>query len=196
MAGMVAQAPNPEVSGQVPQSAIHNPQSNMPSPIIILGTSRSKGNARLVAEFLAEQLNCDIIDLNDYTISYYDYEHRNEGDDFLPLMERIIANYDTLIFATPVYWYSMSAVMKTFFDRLSDLLTIRKPLGRQLRGKRMGAISVGYDHETVDGLDMPFRESANYLGMTYLRHVYAWVEEGKIADSPTEQLLALCDQVR
>ena len=168
----------------------------MTTPVILLGSARSNGNTRLAAEFLAKQLNCDIIDLNDFAIGYYDYEHRNEGDDFLPLMERIIANHDTLIFATPVYWYSMSAVMKTFFDRLSDLLTIRKPLGRQLRGKRMCAISVGFDEETVQGLDMPFRESANYLGMLYLGHVYAWVEKGRLADAPTKQLLTFCDQLR
>ncbi len=167
----------------------------MANPIIILGSARSNGNTRLVAEQIAQLLSCDIIDLNDYAIGYYDYEHRNEGDDFLPLLERIVANYDAIIFATPVYWYSMSAVMKTFFDRLSDLLTIRKPLGRQLRGKWLGAISVGYDAETVDGLDMPFRESANYLGMPYLGHVYAWVEEGKVAEAPASRLLALCKQL-
>jgi multimeric flavodoxin WrbA len=167
----------------------------MTKALIILGSSRSEGNTRRVADFLMEQLGCDLIDLNDYTFTYYDYEHRNQGDDFLPLMERIIANYDTFVFATPVYWYSMSAVMKTFFDRISDLLTLRKALGRQLRGKKMGAISCGYDEETVEGLEMPFRESAKYLGMQYLGHVYAWVEADAIAEAPRAQLLAFCEQV-
>lgn len=193
---MAAQATNPQSIVIPVGNLIRNPKSEMPSPVIILGSSRSKGNTRLVAESLAERLSCDIIDLNDYTFSYYDYEHRNEGDDFLPLMERIIAEYDTIIFATPVYWYSMSAVMKTFFDRMSDLLTIRKPLGRQFRGKQMGAISVGYDEDTVQGLDMPFRESASYLGMTYLGHVYAWVVDGRVANAPSEQLSAICGRLR
>ena len=34
----------------------------------------------------------------------------------------IIEKYDTLIFATPVYWYSMSGIMKVFFDRKNDNL--------------------------------------------------------------------------
>ena len=81
--------------------------------------------------------NFELIDLNDFDISYYDYDHKNRQDDFLPLMKKLIERYKTLVFATPVYWYTMSAVMKTFFDRISDLLTIEKDLGRQLRGKNM-----------------------------------------------------------
>ena len=56
-------------------------------------------------------------------------------------METIIQKYDTIIFATPVYWYSMSGTLKTFFDRLSDLLHYKKELGRQMRGKKMAMIS-------------------------------------------------------
>ncbi len=168
----------------------------MTKTLILLGTSRSSGNTRIVADFVREKLGADLLDINDYAISYYDYEHKNQGDDFLPLMEKIVNNYEVVVFATPVYWYSMSAVMKTFFDRLSDLLTIRKELGRGLRGKKMGAISCGYDEETVEELEMPFRESAKYLGMPYLGHVYAWVEAGGIAQAPKAQLLAFCEKVK
>ncbi len=164
--------------------------------LLLLGSSRSHGNTHKVADFVQQKLNADLLDLNDFDISYYDYEHRNQGDDFLPLMEKIAENYEVIIFATPVYWYSMSAVMKTFFDRMSDLLTIRKELGRKLRGKKMGAISCGYDDDTVEGLDMPFRESANYLGMEYLGHVYTWVVADEIAAAPTLQLLDFCKKIK
>jgi multimeric flavodoxin WrbA len=46
---------------------------------------------------------------------------------------------------TPVYWYTMSGIMKVFFDRFSDLLRIEKDLGRKLRGKSMAVISCGAD---------------------------------------------------
>ncbi|MCF8247300.1 MAG: NAD(P)H-dependent oxidoreductase [Saprospiraceae bacterium] len=164
--------------------------------LLLLGSSRSNGNTRKVANFVQQKLGADLIDLNDSNIGYYDYEHRNQADDFLPLMEKIAENYEVVIFATPVYWYSMSAVMKTFFDRMSDLLTIRKELGRQLRGKKMGAISCGYDDDTVEGLDMPFRESANYLGMEYLGHVYTWVVADEIAAASTLQLKEFCKKIK
>lgn len=56
--------------------------------------------------------------------------------DYLNLMKQILDKYETLILATPVYWYSMSGIMKVFFDRLTDLLTIEKEFGRKLRGKK------------------------------------------------------------
>ena len=70
-------------------------------------------------------------------ISAYDYEHRNRGDDFEPLIERVLA-FDQIIFASPVYWYAASPAMKVFLDRISDLLDLPELLeeGRRLRGKR------------------------------------------------------------
>lgn len=61
----------------------------------------------------------------------------SRNDDYLNLMKQILEKYETLILATPVYWYSMSGIMKVFFDRLTDLLTIEKELGRKLRGKKI-----------------------------------------------------------
>lgn len=61
----------------------------------------------------------------------------SRNDDYLNLMKQILDKYETLILATPVYWYSMSGIMKVFFDRLTDLLTIEKELGRKLRGKKI-----------------------------------------------------------
>ncbi|MCG8573408.1 MAG: NAD(P)H-dependent oxidoreductase [Flavobacteriales bacterium] len=88
--------------------------------VIIVGSSRNNGDTVALANELVQQTNWDLINLNDYKFSYYDYEHKNKDDDYLKLMKRIIQEYDTLIFATPVYWYSMSGIMKVFFDRITD----------------------------------------------------------------------------
>lgn len=146
--------------------------------LIILGSSRGDGNTRKVVDYLASKQNIDVINLQDYNISYFDYEHKNRGDDFIPLMQKIIANYDTFIFATPIYWYSMSAIMKTFFDRISDLLKIEKELGRKLRTKSMAMISCSGDDDRHKGFEKPFELSAEYLGMQYLGDVHVWLEEG------------------
>jgi hypothetical protein len=74
----------------------------------------------------------------------------------------------------------MSAVMKTFFDRISDLLKIRKDLGRKLRGKSMALVSCSGDNDLVNGFEMPFVESAAYLGMRYLGAYHSWLEEGRM----------------
>ena len=136
--------------------------------VIIVGSSRSDGNTSKIANKISKQINADIIDLKDYSISYYDYESKNIEDDFLTLIKSVLEKYDTLIFATPVYWYTMSGIMKVFFDRFSDLIRIEKEIGRKFRGKNMFVIS-NSDDDTLDyDFHLPFRLSANYLGMKYL----------------------------
>ncbi len=142
----------------------------MNKKVIIVGSSRKNGNTTMIVDTIAQQYDVDVINLGDYNFSYYDYESKNKNDDFLPLMKRIIEKYETLIFATPIYWYSMSGVMKVFFDRFSDLIRIEKDWGRRLRGKEFGVISNSHDFEK--DLDynfyLPFQKSAEYLGMSYV----------------------------
>jgi len=136
--------------------------------VIILGSSRQDGEAKALTDQLQAKTNWDLIDLNDYAFSYYDYSHRNKTDDFIPLMRTIIGKYDTIVFATPVYWYAMSGILKVFFDRITDLLTIEKDLGRALRGKKMATISCSYGNNLGTAFWLPFEKSADYLGMAYL----------------------------
>src|SRR5690606_28065466 len=136
--------------------------------VVILGSSRSKGETRKVVDELIKGTDWDVLDLNDYQFTYYDYEHNNMDDDFLTVMKRIIEDYEVLIFATPVYWYSMSGIMKVFFDRLTDFLTIEKDWGRKLRGKYMAVISSSNGDNLEEKFWLPFQKSADYLGMFYI----------------------------
>lgn len=159
----------------------------MKNTVIILGSSNSHGNTRkIINEFLIHH-PARLIDLNQYKISYFDYEHKNQNDDFLPLITDLL-KYDEWIFATPVYWYSMSAVMKTFFDRISDLLKIRKDLGRQLRAKTMKIIVCSSNSEFYEYFEKPFEASANYLGMNYYGMLWSWIEDGTIPEIVNENL--------
>jgi multimeric flavodoxin WrbA len=140
--------------------------------VVILGSSRTDGETGEVAKQLKHISNWDVIDLNDYKIGYYDYEHKNKDDDYLSLMRKIINDYDVLIFATPVYWYAMSGTMKVFFDRFTDLLDDEKELGRKLRTKSMAAISSSQGSNLGDYFWLPFSESAGYLGMKYFGNAH------------------------
>ena len=93
-----------------------------------------------------------------------------------------------IIFVTPVYWYSMSAVMKTFFDRITDLLTVRKDLGRKLRGMSMGSVSCGSPGELDEAFFVPFSETANYLGMKYMGHIHTWAGKESLSEEVIERL--------
>jgi len=142
--------------------------------VIIQGSSRSNGNTNKIATFIQSKTGFDIIDLKSKRIANFDYEFKNQDDDFLPLMTKIVHNYDIIIFATPVYWYAMSGIMKTFFDRITDCIKIEKEIGRKLKGKTMGMISCGSDSALKKGFEMPFVESANYLKMHYLGNIHTW----------------------
>ncbi|MEG0852038.1 flavodoxin family protein [Flavobacterium plurextorum] len=140
--------------------------------VIILGSSRKNGNTTKIIDEISKEYNIDVVNLSDYNISYYDYESKNIEDDFLPLIKKIIENHDTFIFATPIYWYNMSGIMKVFFDRFSDLIRIEKETGRKLRGKKIGVISNSHDNEIEESFYIPFKKTADYLGMEYLGHAH------------------------
>jgi len=140
--------------------------------VIIVGSSRSNGNTSKFISDISEKHPIDVIDLNNYNFSYYDYEGKNLGDDFLPLIKSILKKYDTLIFATPVYWYNMSCIMKVFFERFSELIRIEKEEGRKLRGKNMFVISNSHSDLIDASFYIPFQKSADYLGMNYLGDIH------------------------
>ncbi len=144
----------------------------MEKVVCILGSSRSDGDTARVVRKLKELSGCSIIDLNKYSISYYDYRHLNKTDDFIPLIRTIVNEYTTIIFATPVYWYTMSGIMKVFFDRFTDILTIEKELGRALRGKKVGVISCSINSNIDEVFWHPFVKTAGYLGMNYIGNIH------------------------
>lgn len=140
--------------------------------VVILGSSRTEGDTGEVVNRIKYISDWEVIDLNDYKIGYYDYLHKNKDDDYLSLMRNIIDNYNVLVFATPVYWYAMSGIMKTFFDRFTDLLDDEKELGRKLRTKSMAVISSSQGSNLGDYFWLPFSESAKYLGMNYFGNAH------------------------
>lgn len=144
----------------------------MKNGVILLGSSNSRGDTFTVSEYLSHKTNYPIIDLKSKLIKPFDYQFENSDDDFLPLIKDIVSHYQIIIFATPVYWYTMSGTMKIFLDRISDCLKIHKETGRKLRGKEMAVISSGSDKLLKSGFHMPFIETAKYLGMLYIADVH------------------------
>lgn len=137
--------------------------------MIIFGSSRHVGNTaqatQAVQKAFPESEPIPIIDLNDLSIGLFDYEFKNQDDDFPILIDQLL-KVDTIILASPVYWYSMSSIMKRFVERLSDLLWIHKDKGRQLRNKNLAVIA-SYS-TSVEQFESAFIHTAHYLGMQYL----------------------------
>lgn len=168
----------------------------MKKGVIILGSANSDGETRKIVSFIGDKTNYPIIDLKTKNISGFDYEFKNRNDDFHPLIQEIANTYDIIVFATPVYWYSMSGIMKTFFDRISDCLKIEKETGRKLRGLEMAVVSCGSDKKLKNGFHTPFIETAKYLGMNYVSDVHCWIEDKGIPISVKNDLKKFIKSVK
>ena len=139
----------------------------MKNGVIIQASSRSNGDTSSIVSLLKEETDFDVIDLNQKDIKHFDYEFKNKNDDFKSLFYKITESYQTIVFATPIYWYTMSGLLKVFLDRISDFLYNEKDIGRRLRKMKMAVISCSNENEVFDGFTMPFERSAEYLGMEY-----------------------------
>lgn len=140
--------------------------------IVINGSAREHGNTDKAVVKISPFLDYETINLCKLNIRSYAYDHaRNQGDDFLVVVEEMIAATD-IVFATPVYWYAMSGLMKNLFDRLTELITDKKPLGRRLKGKRCYLIACGTDDSLPGGFEVPFARTCQYFEMKFVRSYY------------------------
>ncbi len=147
--------------------------------IIIVASARKNGNTNTVALELAELANCDIFNLSDYNILPFDYDYQNQEDDFIPLITQLIEEYELLIFATPVYWYAMSGVLKNFFDRFTDLITVHKELGRKLKGKHCAVVTSSAGDHLEDQFWIPFQKTTNYLNINFKGGIHTHPEKDR-----------------
>ena len=146
----------------------------MLSVLAILGSARHDGDTARVLDAVLAGRHVTHVDLTSRDIRHYEYDRSMEGDDFAALASAMVV-HDAVILATPVYWYAMSGRMKVLFDRFTDLVTVRKELGRGLRGRSMFVVACGSSPTLPDGFEVPFRDTANYLHMHYGGIFYAAV---------------------
>jgi multimeric flavodoxin WrbA len=144
----------------------------MTRPLVILGSARAEGETGKAVALAFPEGAADLVVLPQYEIGGYDYAHRNACDDFAGLAARM-RDAGAIVFATPVYWYAMSAPLKFFFDRLTDLTENQKAAGKALAGKQAWLIATGTDPELPEGFEVPFRRTAEYFGMIYRGAIYA-----------------------
>lgn len=140
-------------------------------PLVILGSARPDGETRKAVDMAFPSGAAELVVLPDVTIGGYDYAHANAGDGFDAIALRM-AQADHIVFATPVYWYAMSAPLKIFFDRLTDMTENLKSLGQGLSGKSVWLIATGAETNLPEGFEVPFARTADYFGMVYRGSAY------------------------
>lgn len=152
------------------------------SYIVIFGSARDNGATRKTVDRVFQGREHRFVDLRTLNIAPFDYNYaKNENDDFLPLI-REITNYDTIVLASPVYWYAVSCRMKTFLDRWSDLLAVHKELAYKLERKRLFLItSFGAEAPLgCVGFENPIRQSCQYMNIDYGGCFYNYPEDNYV----------------
>lgn len=141
-------------------------------PLVILASARKNSDTSSFVDNVFRDITVDKIDLLDYKVTTFDYSNNYpDFDEFKAVVDRIL-KHKIVVFATPVYWYAMSGLLKILFDRFTDLVTVDKRTGRLLEGKSTFLIAVGSDKEMPEGFEVPFKLTSNYLNVVYGGAIY------------------------
>lgn len=125
--------------------------------ILLISASHRKGNSEYALNFLSDRiktigLETEVLLLRNKRMKLCDgYEHDSivKGDDVASIAEKII-EADLIIFATPVYYDSISSILKILIERLD-------PVVDDLEGKKVASIVIGgYDKSSI-------REAEGYM---------------------------------
>lgn len=94
------------------------------------------GNTKMIAERIQKILNCDVLEIKPvipYSTDYQtvvDEEQNNESTGKTPEIEKIdkdLSKYDEIIVGTPVWWYTIAPVIRTFLKENNLKDKIIKP---------------------------------------------------------------------
>ncbi|MGG3690374.1 flavodoxin family protein [Caldifermentibacillus hisashii] len=143
---------------------------------IIYGGTRQNGNTEILTEKAVQGITAEKIYLKDFKIqSIEDLRHEEGGvhtihDEHNLVIERMMP-HDILVFATPIYWYSMSGIMKNFIDRWSQTLRDKKypDFKHSMANKKAYVIAVGGDYPNIKGLPLiqQFHYIFDFVGISF-----------------------------
>lgn len=130
------------------------------SKILFMNASPNKdGSTARIALYLLKDNDYDTMEMSDYNISQFGVVRDN---DQIKDMLNTIKDYDTLVIGSPVYFYTVSGILKTFIDRLYLLEE-----AEILKGKKLYFFAQGYapDEETEKTINYLITKMTNLFGI-------------------------------
>ncbi len=128
--------------------------------ILFVNSSPNRdGNTYRIGEELLKDKEHDVLQMADYKISQYGQVFE---DDEMKEVLKEIDKYDILVIGSPVYWYTVGGMLKTFIDRLYML-----PEAEALKGKKLYLFAQGSlpSQDTVKAIEFLSNRLSYLMGM-------------------------------
>jgi multimeric flavodoxin WrbA len=146
--------------------------------VILKGSPRKKGNSNILAESLAKGAKDSNTEVEEFFLQDMDIKPCNACDvciknpekgciinDDMQKIYPSLRSADSIVIASPIYWFNMSAQTKIFIDRLYGLI---EPQKHALREKKIGIIlTYGDTNEHSSGAINAinsFKDMFRYIG--------------------------------
>ncbi|MDA0149781.1 flavodoxin family protein [Vibrio sp. LaRot3] len=151
--------------------------------IILFSSANKQGNTAQAIAALEVDHAVDLIDIDQLSISPFNYQSDYPNDDFYPLVEKIL-NAQNIVFASPVYWHSVTAPMKALIDRMTELLEVPefKPKARALASKRAFVLASSASPELCPIFSGFFERLFAYFNMEFGGALHAASRDGFYVD--------------
>lgn len=155
----------------------------------LYSSARKNGNTFEMTQAFSNIIPSEVCYLDDLDVREYDYQHTNQHDDFEMLIDKMLAA-DIIIFASPVYWYSMTPAFKRFFDRFTDLTELihLKAKGKALRKKSFYLFLTSVHDQPPKAFVNVVKDTFNYFKWQYAGLEHVKCESGFDHDKACEQL--------
>lgn len=173
--------------------------------VFIQGSPRKNGNTRAVTALAlaaARQERAEVAEIDATTLEYkvpgcLGCGKCQESEEFIcTLGDQLAATvatlpqYDVIVLATPIYWWSYSAQLKIVVDRMYSLGKFREEgkIRTPLAGKTLALIATGAGpwEDNLELLERQWKNPANMLGCSFLSCLFpnTTAEAGGLANDP------------
>ena len=157
--------------------------------IILFSSANKNGNTAKTVDKVHADHQCEVIHIDELDITPYRYDNQYPNDDFYNLLNRI-SDADNIVFASPVYWYAVTAPMKNLIDRMTELSESPKLKSQHqvFKTKRGFVVSSSGNRRMCPVFRAFFSEFFAYNKISYVATLHACTRSGyRIDDNEIER---------
>lgn len=173
--------------------------------VFIQGSPRKKGNTRAIAKVAieaAKESGADVTEIDVTTLSFKEpgciscYKCQKSDEYKCALNDEVaekvaaLPEYDVIVLATPLYWWSYTAQLKIFIDRMYSLMKLSGGEHKSaIAGKKVGLLATagGPYENNLELLEAQWKNPADMLGCKFMTCLFPETtsDEGSLKNDPS-----------